>query len=45
MLDPANAREHGNGDNTFNPLTSGWFWGAMGVVAAGVAATLILATQ
>lgn len=26
----------------FNPLTSGWFWGAMGVLAAGAAAAIIL---
>jgi hypothetical protein len=29
----------------FNPLTSGWFWGAMGVIVAGAAAGIILATH
>lgn len=29
----------------FNLLTSGWFWGAMGVVAAGTATAIILATR
>lgn len=41
--DAAQARSEKSG--SFNPLTSGWFWGAMGVVAAGVVATIVLATR
>jgi hypothetical protein len=45
VFDPASSPARSSADSRFNPLTSGWFWGAMGMVAAGVAATLILATQ
>jgi tetratricopeptide (TPR) repeat protein len=31
--------------NEFNLLTSGWFWGAMGVFAVGAATAVVLATR